>query len=272
MLVDATDIDRWADTRDAESRLPQVIRRLVLATVTEVEQIDFRAGEGVVLPGWDGLLSTRGGDPFVPEGVSRWELTRTGDAKGKAQEDYDKRSTDPLGANPADAAFVFLTAHRWAGKEDWVAERSTDGIWREVRALDADSLETWLEQAPAVHIWLSRQLGKHPPDATDLETYWEDWCGVTSPHMSVPVVIGGRRSQAERLLEWIADSPSLLSLQAETEGEAIAFLAAAVHELPPEDRDRLYARSAIVSGDESWRELSFAARPLILLPQFPDRQ
>src|SRR5947209_11637518 len=119
MLVDGTDLDRWADTMDAEGRLPQVVRRLVLASTPTVHSIEFRAGEGVRFRGWDGLLDAQGGEPFVPEGVSRWELTTAADTSSKAQGDYDKRTKDPLGVTPSESSFVFLTVRRWAGKEEW---------------------------------------------------------------------------------------------------------------------------------------------------------
>jgi WD40 repeat protein len=35
----------------------------------------------------------------------------------------------------------------------------------DVRAYDADDLETWLERAPSVHHWISEQLSREPRDA-----------------------------------------------------------------------------------------------------------
>jgi len=161
---------------------------------------------------------------------------------------------------------------RWPNKERWIEEKRAEAIWGDVRAYDADTLHAWLEQAPAVHIWLSRHMGKQPPDAIDLETYWEDWSGVTNPPFSVPLVIGGRQAEASRLLEWISGVSTLISLQAETEQEAIAFLAASIQGLPTDDRDRLFSRSAVVMSEESWRQISFARAGLVLVPQLPDVQ
>ena len=66
LFADATDLEQWADRRDAQAFLPQLVRRLILATVNRVTRIEFRAGEGVQFPGWDGLVVTDKGNPFVP--------------------------------------------------------------------------------------------------------------------------------------------------------------------------------------------------------------
>ncbi len=50
--------------------------------------------------------------------------------------------------------------------------RQAEGFWREVRVYDADDLETWLESASAVHVWLSILLGNHPEVAADIEIFW----------------------------------------------------------------------------------------------------
>ena len=60
-LADATDLDRWASRSAAQDLLPALVRRLVYATVERILRIEFPAGEGVRLSGWDGpLLIERG--------------------------------------------------------------------------------------------------------------------------------------------------------------------------------------------------------------------
>jgi hypothetical protein len=172
-LIDATDLTAWANRRDAQARLPQLVRRLVVTTASGVMRLQFRSGEGVALPGYDGLAEVKAGSAFVPDDLSVWELGTDRNPGTKAQADYDKRSKDSLGVDPAEAAFVFVTPRRWAGKERWAAERTRDGRWREVRAYDADDLEAWLELSPVVHAWISAILGKASAAIQDLETYWQ---------------------------------------------------------------------------------------------------
>ena len=51
-------------------------------------------GKSTFRGGWDGIVMTPEQTEFVPMGVSLWEFGTTGDAKGKANADYDKRTTD----------------------------------------------------------------------------------------------------------------------------------------------------------------------------------
>ena len=48
-----------------------------------------------VLGGWDGVTVADVGSTFVPEGATGWELGATSTVKGKADEDYEKRTSDP---------------------------------------------------------------------------------------------------------------------------------------------------------------------------------
>jgi hypothetical protein len=70
-LVTATDLNCWAATRlDAQATLPQLVRRLVRESVGRVERLHFRAHEGVLFSGWDGIVQVEVGNAFVPDGTS----------------------------------------------------------------------------------------------------------------------------------------------------------------------------------------------------------
>jgi hypothetical protein len=109
MLVDGTDLTSWASRRDAQGLLPQILRRLVHATVDRVRQIGFPAGEGVQLGGWDGIVFAEEGNAFVPDGTSAWEMSTEQNIKRKADHDYKARCENPRGLDPAESTFVFVT-------------------------------------------------------------------------------------------------------------------------------------------------------------------
>src|SRR5258708_31934183 len=176
-LVDAADLAQWANRLDAQGLLPKLIRRLVLATSSDITRIGVRSEEGIRYPGFDGIVEAGKGNAFVPTGLSVWEMGVNQDPKGKAESDYKKRTEDLLGIDPSQTTFVFVTPRRWSGKEGWVEDKRTSGTWLDVRVLDADDLETWLELAPAVHAWISRLLGKDPGDTQALDTFLMDWRG-----------------------------------------------------------------------------------------------
>lgn len=266
LLTDATDLTLWANRRDAQATLPQLIRRLVHATAKHVLRAGFRSGEGVQLGGWDGLVVAEEGGAFVPDGMSVWEMGVTRDVKGKADEDYEKRSKNPEGVIPADSAFVFVTPRRWAAKDEWVASRQAEGAWREVRAYDADDLEEWLELAPAVHVWLSTRLGKKPEGADDLETYWEDWSATTEPRTPPEFVLAGRDEVEKKVHEWLRGTTPTLALRAESRDEALAIFAAAIGRLPSEEAAEHLSRAVLVRDSGAMNSLVMSEEPLILIP------
>jgi len=141
VLARGSDLDIWSERMDARIQFPRLVRRLIFATGKDVSDNDFRADEGVGVPGWDGKVAAAGHMPFVPVGVSRWELSTSGDLPDNATRNYTKRTADPLGANPAESTFVYVTTRRWSDRDDWVDRKRKEGIWRDVLAYDADKLE-----------------------------------------------------------------------------------------------------------------------------------
>ncbi|HTT62682.1 MAG TPA: hypothetical protein VMG35_12595 [Bryobacteraceae bacterium] len=66
--VTAQDLQSWAARLDAESRLPELVRRLVRATVDAPQKVAFPSGESVQTGGWDGIVLTTSGNDYVPDG------------------------------------------------------------------------------------------------------------------------------------------------------------------------------------------------------------
>ena len=266
-LVKAEDLEQWADTPDAPQLFPELVRRLIFATGWQrLHRVSFRAGRGVQLAGWDGVVEADEGIPFVPAGVSGWELGTNRNVKRKAQEDYRKRTEDPEGLDLDQTTFVFVTLRRWPQKAEWVQSQLQDQNrkWRDVWVHDADDLATWLEQAPAVHVWLSGLLGRRPAHVLDLETYWEGWNAAHGPPSFDKEVV-------TRIHRWLRAEPASLPLPADSREEAIAIFAAALYSLPEEERTSLLSRTVVVCSEQALYELAdYRSYPLIFVVNFEE--
>ncbi len=265
-LANAADLGQWANRLDAQGLLPKLVRRLILTTSSDITQIDVRSEEGIRYPGFDGIIEAGKGNAFVPMGISIWEMGVNQDPKGKAESDYTKRTEDPLGIYPLQTTFVFVTPRRWPGKEAWVKEKRMSGKWRDVLVCDADNLETWLELAPTVHTWISHLLGKDPGDIQALDTFWTNWREATQPPLSAELLISGRNEAAKRITDHLQETSGTLTVRADAQDEAIAFIAAAIENLPEGERDRLFARALIVESIQAWRQIMTSEQPMVLLP------
>jgi hypothetical protein len=65
--ITAAQIASWASSKEAQTSLPRLVRRLIHGA-TPPQSIAFPAGDSTGLPGWDGTLESREGTPWVPKG------------------------------------------------------------------------------------------------------------------------------------------------------------------------------------------------------------
>jgi hypothetical protein len=267
-LVTALDLDQWAVSLTARSALPTLVRRLILATAS-VTEIAFRGGEGTGLPGWDGLVIATAEDPHVPLGRSGWELGTSGDSRDKAQSDYKTRTEDPLGVDPATSTFVAVTARRWRDRDDWRNDRKNDGPWADVRAYDADDLETWLERVPSVHIWISELLGREPRDVRTPDRWWATWSSQTHPVLPRSFLLAGREDARSKLRDALGQSAQVITVVAPSREEAIAVICAILAN-EGEGADEIDSRAVIVSGGGAWERLVDSDAGLVLIPTFEE--
>lgn len=265
-LVDATDLERWADQRTAQSGLPRLVRRLIRHENDQVQSLEMRGGEGVGLPGYDGTVEASRGTPFVPEGLSVWEMGTSDDPASKATEDYKTRTADSLGVDKSKATFVFVTPRRWRGKKTWERKRRLKGDWRDVRVLDADDLEQALEEAPAVRIWVSELLDMPALGVATIEDWWRRFSSGFEPDLTSKVVLAGREDRAGLLLRRLAVDVGRTFIKAASVDDGLAFAACAMMAQPPDESEPMLSRSLLVHDGITLRRLDTTASLLILLP------
>ncbi|MFQ5738702.1 MAG: hypothetical protein ACE5JX_06780, partial [Acidobacteriota bacterium] len=262
----AIDLETWADSWDARSRLPQLVRRLIHATVESISSIDFPAGEQVQRPGWDGLLETESGNAFVPGGRSGWEMGVDRDPRSKAEKDFQKRVKSPQGLDPRQVSFVFVTPRRWPQKGKWAESKQKQEIWKTVKVYDSSNLEEWLETAPAVDAWLARLLGRKPAGVTDVDCYWANLSSITEPGFKPEVFLASRDNEKEALKDWLLGKPpAALALESRSPVEAMDFVAACLASLDEHQRESIEARTLIIKERDSWEVLSGWGEQLVLV-------
>lgn len=264
-LIRAGDLDRWASRITSAPEFPRLVRRLVYSTARDLRQIDFPGDEAVRLAGWDGRVMTDEASPFVPGGFSAWELGTSRDVRAKANEDYGKRTRDPLGIDPLQTTFVFATPCGWPGKGAWIAEKRAEGKWKDVVALDAEDFAQWLENAPAVAVWFGPLAGSVPPDARALETVCDAFRTATQPPLDLSCLLIGRDSERVKLLALLQGPPRAFEVAATTSMEAAAFIGACIEWLPEHERDALWARAVCIETDAGLRAIAASDRRLIII-------
>ncbi len=270
-LVNATDLDLWAERNESKALLAKLIRWLLQASGVKFKMIDFQSEEGIFSGGWDGFLDSPEGGTYFLRGLSGWEVSAQDGVTAKANKAYTTRTKNTKATDRRKTAFIFVTLRRWPGKSKWVTARNAERSWRKVVALDATDLEAWLETEPSVHQLLSERLGKWPEDVSSLDQTWRAWADVTKPVLSARLIQAGRKPQVESVAKRLDGSPHAISIKADTRDEAVAFFISVVNTLPDGGGERIASRALVVRSREAWEKLERSTTPLVLVALFNDR-
>ncbi|MCI0648008.1 MAG: hypothetical protein L0332_30835 [Chloroflexi bacterium] len=211
---------------------------------------------------------------FATTNESVWELSADDRTTVKANQDYDKRTREPLDRNKAEVTYIALTGRRWANKEKWARQKQQEGKWTDVRAYDATDLAQWLSQAPTVLAWFTTEAlhraldGLHP-----VHIYFENWRHRTEPALSEAVVTAGRVKEVGVFHTWLRQDCGMLRVKGDTREECIVFACAAILQAEQKQREEWLAKSVVVTSPEAWHRLTQAlssinTSSLILLPAF----
>ncbi|MDR0981995.1 MAG: hypothetical protein LBM07_01960 [Culturomica sp.] len=266
--VKTTDLTSWADSRDCQSTLPALVRRLIRATAQGIKTMTFPAGENVQMGGWDGYLEVVQDTEFVPDGVSVWEFGTSKSPQTKADSDYTKRTENPVGVDPKQATFVFVTPRRWKKSEEWIQQKKEEGHWKDVKVITAVKLEEWIENAPSVGFWLATtHLEKYPSEHIQTaEKFWEEW-SINGEKLLLPSLILSGREKSQATLIEKCTGHIWIGVKSISKEESLAFIIASFM-ADEAHSDNFFSRCLIVSNEETFRMLESKQSPLILIPRF----
>lgn len=264
LAITSTDIDRWADTVAARTRLPVLLRRLAHADATADATFDFPGNDAGERKGWDGVTEVSARGHWLPTGRTGWELSVSADLPGKPNRDFQARSKLPR-AERVDTTFVFVTARSWPQAKDWAEGQRSLGAFRDVRAYEASDLEQWLERSPVTQVWFMGELGRPVDGLRPIGACWRDWAQSTSPPLSPVLFEEAMDAHRQTLHGWIAgDSEHPLVVVADSAAEALAFVARALRD-DGDGRTDHYARAVLATTPEALLRLSAATRDAILV-------
>lgn len=261
-LISAIELSQWANRSDSKTAFPELLRRL-LAQTPGITGIDMRAHEGTAAPGWDGR-ATSTGSPYLPAGELRFELGTNKQVKRKADSDLTKRVGE-LGDEARQYVYVFATPRSWPNGQQWADERRKEQKFADVKVVDAHTLEGWLQATPAVHYWISEQLGRQPRGATMLSAWWGRFQKESDTTIPLQFFRARRNEEVKKFLNEL-DTDALgrpVSIKTSCVDDALAFTYAALLE-----RDEFVEHTVLVNDHAAWSRLVESPTPLLLIPRF----
>lgn len=269
--VSASSLDEFSNKRAMEGLLPEIVRSLIVATVN-FEHLAMPSGESVFIHGWDGLLECKAGfgSPFVPDGLSCWEMGRSKDFKTKANSDIRTRSENPKGLSKKDATFIFVTSRRWINSDAWCEEKKNKYGWKDVRVIDAEKLELWLESSSVIALRLAREMGRFPlSGALSLKDFWSEWFASTDPGIDETLLLEAGQGHRKGLEEFFSSEKDVYKLNTYDQDVAVAFVFAVLTSLGSQLKTSSFiSRTIVTRTEEAFRELAVPGNPKVFIALF----
>ena len=207
--------------------LPELIKKLIRVSCPALRQSRIPSGNDVWAPGYDCVVNNLEPTEFVCEGISVWEFGTSSDYLKKVNEDYKKRTDNPLSLDKNNTEIYLVVPRVWAAHEsitEW--ERNHNG-WKGVHVYDATILADWINSEPAVGAWLLEQTdGKHDIDFSTVSFAWKRFSEKTDPPLAPSLFLGGREEDINILVN-MRGEPTV-RVKSNTSIDAYGFCLAAI--------------------------------------------
>lgn len=263
-------LNNWADSRECQSMLPELIKRLIYASTRNLKRLTIPSGDDVNLPGWDCVVESKERIFTIDEGVSLWELGSNKNVSSKIRDDFNKRDDDTQGFLKQSSTFVFVTPRYWKDSTEWVERTRKTSQWKDIIVLTAIELEDWICSHPTVGIWLAGILGFVKDKGIILpEDYWDLWSKGRTIHLRPDLLLGGRCEAIQKLKDFIQNEPSIVHIEAISQEEALAFVIAFCLSYDIEIPS-LLSRAIIVNDREQLIRMSNNYENLIFITKIPN--
>ena len=242
--------------------LPELIKKLILCNLENVEYIRIPGKDDVWAPGFDGVVETSERTMYVCEGKSVWEFGTNEDILRKINADYKKRTEDALGINKNITEFYLVVPYIWAQKcsiQEWEKEHKNG--WKDVHVYDAVMLAEWVNSEPAVFAWLIEKIGSEINISfSSVSVAWNRFSSKTFPRFAESLFTGGRDKKVEEFLT-ILGKQKIIKVRADTSIDSFGFCLTSIMRAP----ERLNS-VVVIDNQQSYIELSrFIINKIFLL-------
>ena len=263
-IVQAGDLERYADTRESQAVIPELIYLLVKQSSNpSVCRIPY--GKEVNQPGWDGIVEAEAAFfEFVPEGRSYWEIGAGANPEDKATTEFNKRMDTLSETDRAKASFVFVTPRsagtggwREPNQAKWLKSKEGKG-WKDIRIIDGVKLADWLREFPAVGRWMAQKIGlsERLGGISTPREHWENIIALTAsddPPLPPKLFTEGRSNACNALQALFEGTSQKLLLFAESPTDVADFVSAYIETLDEETVRNYAYRCLYVSEEDAWR-------------------
>lgn len=161
--------------------IPEFVYTLIATTASKdyLEKFYLPYGDDVSLKGFDGIVSYSQNHPYIPKGLSVWEIGTNKDPKRKFDEDFSKakeklsKLSQDVDIHDVTYVAVFPRTISYQNQENWIRQKKKEGSeFKDIRIIDAFLLAQWANQSVSAQLHFSKQFSNFEEDdlLTNIET------------------------------------------------------------------------------------------------------
>ena len=227
----------WSKTKEAQDKLPLLIRRTIINNIgfNNIVEIDIPGGDSNWKPGYDGVIEAKIGSILGDAGVYVIECGQSEKIEDKFKSDLKKR-TKELNGQKTDRTFIFITTHKLKDKNGIIKKLKNSNheysLWKDIKIFDADDIETWLDFDPAATSWLAYILGKPRNNVRSFEEVWDNFSASTQIPLDADVILAREHidpKKIEEIKSWLQNSDNKIwQIKSDSREESLLFFMALV--------------------------------------------
>lgn len=147
--------------------IPEFVYTLIATTASKdyLEKFYLPYGDDVSLKGFDGIVSYSQNHPYIPKGLSVWEIGTNKDPKKKFDEDFSKakeklsKLSQDVDIHDVTYVAVFPRTISYQNMENWIRQKKKEGSeFKDIRIIDAFLLAQWANQSVSAQLHFSKQF------------------------------------------------------------------------------------------------------------------
>lgn len=161
--------------------IPEFVYTLIATTASKdyLEKFYLPYGDDVSLKGFDGIVSYSQNHPYIPKGLSVWEIGTNKDPKRKFDEDFSKakeklsKLSQDVDIHDVTYVAVFPRTISYQNQENWIRQKKKEGSeFKDIRIIDAFLLAQWANQSVSAQLHFSKKFSNFEEDdlLTNIET------------------------------------------------------------------------------------------------------
>ena len=176
-------IESYVDNNHQECRglIPEFVYTLIATTASNdyLEKFYLPYGDDISLKGFDGIVSYNQNHPYIPKGLSVWEIGTNKDPKRKFDEDFSKakeklsKLSQDVDIHDVTYVAVFPRTISYQNQENWIRQKKKEcSEFKDIRIIDAFLLAQWANQSVSAQLHFSKQFSNFEEDdlLTNIET------------------------------------------------------------------------------------------------------